>query len=235
MKINSNNSFHSWLFAGGHDISAVLALLVSRPSVLVIDMEEFTPVQRKNEACMNFKHIAAAAKNAGVACAIRLDPLNKGGKEQLALIASSYPFAILLPQIEQPQQLQELWQLMVFHGLEKVGIVPTIESRSGLANLENILSETPQIIAVLLGTGDLSTDLGLEGETDRMAILQQSRENFASTCRFHNVDPIDGPWPELVDPLKRRDDYLLDCEFSRRAGFSSRCALTNAQTSNWQL
>jgi len=235
MEINSVNSFHSWLFTGGHDISAVLALLASRPSVLVIDMEEFTPAERKNEACMNFKHIVAAAEDAGVACAIRLDPLNKGGEEQLASIATAYPFAILLPQIEKPQQLQELWQLMILHGLEKVGIVPTIESRNGLANLENILSETPQISAVLLGTGDLSTDFGLGGKTDRMAMLQQSRENFASTCRFHNVDPIDGPWPELVDPLKRRDDYLLDCEFSRRVGFSSRCALTNAQTINWQL
>jgi len=235
MKSNTVNSFQSWLFTGGHDIPAAVALLKSRPAVLVVDLEEFTPLDRKDEACINFKQIVAAAADVGIACAIRLDQLHEGGDRQLAAIAAARPCAILLPQIEQPQQLQDLWQLMVLHGLEDSGLIPTIESRAGLSNLENILASTPQITAALLGTGDLSTDLDLGKKPDRMALLQQSRESFASLCLKHNVDPIDGPWPELRDPLQRLDDYLQDCKFSRAAGFSSRCSLTSGQAINWQL
>jgi citrate lyase beta subunit len=235
MKSNTVNSFQSWLFTGGHDIPAAIALLKSRPAVLVVDLEEFTPPDRKDEACLNFKQIVAAAADSGVACAIRLDQLHEGGDRQLAAIAAARPCAILLPQIDQPQQLRDLWQLMMLHELEGTGLIPTIESRSGLFNLEEILTSTEQITAVLIGTGDLSTDLGLGKNSDRMTILQQSRESFASLCRKHNVDPIDGPWPELMDPLQRPDDYLQDCEFSRAAGFSSRCALTSGQAIHWQL
>lgn len=235
MTVNTINSFHSWLFTAGHDMAAALRLLESHPSVLVVDLEEFTPSQYKHAACINFKNIVAAAEAVGIACAIRLDSLEKGGLQQLAVIAAARPFAILLPQIEKPQQLQDLWQQMMLHDLQGVGIVPTIESQVGFANLEQILMSGPQISAVLLGTGDLAADLGLEKNPDRMAMLQQSRETFARLCQEYQVEAIDGPWPELVDPPQRGDDYLADCEFSRRAGFTSRCALTSTQTTKWQL
>lgn len=234
MTPQTGNSFQSWLFTSGHDIPSVARLLASRPAVLVVDLEEFTPSDRKDEACMNFNRIVSAAEGAGVRCAIRLDPLGKGGDRQLAAIAAARPCAILLPQIEQPQQLRDLWRQMIFLGLEDTALVPTIESRTGLSNLNEILTCAPRITAALLGTGDLSTDLGLGQDQERMTVLQSSREGFASLCRHHDVDPIDGPWPELADPLQRPDDYFHDCKFSRDVGFRSRCALTAGQVISWQ-
>jgi len=231
---NTINSFKSWLFVGGHDIAAATTLLKSSPSFLVIDLEEFTPSKLKHQACINFKQIVSAADNAGIPCAIRLDPLQIGGDQQLAMIADTRPCAILLPQIEQPQQLQDLLTLMKHHGFEGTDIIPTIESSIGLANLENILALTPQITAALLGTGDLSADLGIDKKPERMTLLQPSREGFVKLCRKYKVDPIDGSWPELKDPLARPEDYLRDCEFSRSVSFTSRCALTTSQSINWQ-
>nr|WP_082708598.1 aldolase/citrate lyase family protein [Marinobacterium profundum] len=234
MRPETTHPLRSWLFAAGHDLAALHTALNARPAVLVVDLEEFTPADRKAEACVLFHHIVPACRDAGVQCAIRLDRLDNGGTEQLALIAAARPAAVLLPQIEQPEQLRELRQLMDQHDLRDTQIVPTIETRAGLARLDELFRATRLIGAALLGTGDLAQDCGLAQDPTRMQQLQPSRTTFADLCQRNGIEAIDGPWPERSDPLTRADAYHQDCDFSRSAGFRSRCALTAGQVLSWQ-
>jgi citrate lyase subunit beta/citryl-CoA lyase len=225
--------FKSWLFAAGHDLKGLEKLIQAKPAVIVIDLEEFTPAEHKPQACELFSGIVTQCDQSNVRCAIRLDQLDNGGLEQLKAIAAAKPFAVFLPQIDKPETLQTLRNEMDSLGLVDTPMVPTIESQQGLEKLDEILSATRLSSAALLGTGDLSADLGLSSNPDRMSVLQPLREQFASTCKRHGVDAIDGPWPELVEPLLRTAEYQQDCDFSRGAGFKSRCALTIEQVLAW--
>ncbi|UTW12033.1 HpcH/HpaI aldolase/citrate lyase family protein [Marinobacterium rhizophilum] len=234
MTMQPNTALRSWFFNGGHDQGLLLNAIESGPAVLVVDLEEFTPGGQKTAACKLFPTITEACQTAGIECAIRLDALDKGGEQQLALIAAARPQAVLLPQIERPEQLQALRALMDANGLADTAIVPTIETRAGLARLDDILTAAPRVTAALLGTGDLSADMGLAAEPQRMQLLQPARSEFVAACLRHGVEAIDGPWPERTDPPERPQAYNEDCRFSRTTGYRSRCALTPGQVLSWQ-
>ncbi|MFC3395369.1 aldolase/citrate lyase family protein [Brenneria rubrifaciens] len=225
-----NKQAKSWLFVAGHHRQRLAQAIDAQPAVLVVDLEEFTPRQEKEAACRIFAEVAALCRRRSIGCAIRLDRLAQGGEAQLAEIAAAGPDAVFLPQIEEARQLIELDVLMTRHGLAATAIVPTIESRLGLAQLESILTATNRVNAALLGSGDLSLDMGIAADPRRMAQLLPLRRQFIDGCRRHGVEAIDGPWPKNIG----EDQFPGDCEHSLRAGYRSRCAITPEQVRYWQ-
>ncbi|RLM27025.1 hypothetical protein BIY29_03775 [Brenneria alni] len=220
----------SWLFVAGHDRPRLAQAIDAQPGVLVVDLEEFTPVTGKDTACRLFTGIAELCRRRAIRCAIRLDRLALGGETQLAEIAAAAPDAVFLPQIEEAGQMVELDELMTRHGVINTAIVPTIESRQGLARLESILTATNRVRAALLGSGDLSRDMGIADDPQRMARLLPLRRQFIDCCQRHDVEAIDGPWPNNIG----EDGFVDDCETSLRAGYRSRCAITPEQVRYWQ-
>ncbi|MCL2895603.1 aldolase/citrate lyase family protein [Brenneria tiliae] len=220
----------SWLFVAGQDRPKLAQAIDARPGVLVVDLEEFTPPGEKDAACRLFAETAEMCRRRAIGCAIRLDRLARGGEAQLAAIAAAAPDAVFLPQIEDARQLIELDELMTRHGLTDGAIVPTIESRQGLSRLASILTATSRVRAALLGSGDLSLDMGIADDPRRMAHLLPLRRRFIERCRRHGAEAIDGPWPKNIG----EDGFADDCEQSLRAGYRSRCAIAPEQTRYWQ-
>jgi citrate lyase subunit beta/citryl-CoA lyase len=225
MTISSSNTIDSWLFIAGDDLDAIEKAAKASPTVIVIDLEEFTAKENKILACEQFQQSVTLCQQNEVACAIRIDALSNGGAEQLLLLGHTKPYALFLPQVETPEQLLLLTDAMTQCGLANTPIVPTIESHAGITNLEAIMSCPANILAALLGTGDLSTSLGLSKEPMRMEMMRPQRETFLATCLQHSIIAIDGPWPDLTESQKNKSDYEKDLAFSYQSGFRSKCII----------
>lgn len=220
----------AWQF-GGYVPQLIPAWLTAKPAVLVIDLEEFTPAADKLRACRAMDLIAAQCHEADVACALRIDRLHNGGTEQLALLENVALDALFLPRVEHERDIDQLERAMHECGLPRP-IVPTLESKAGIERLGPILQAGANITAVLFGSGDFATDIGINTLPDRMQRLQEVRRHFAQLCRSYGVTAIDGPWP-FPDEMDT-ERYFDDCRFSWASGFEARCTLNPAQTESWQ-
>ena len=225
MTNSRSKTINSWLFMAADDLDAIAEAAKAGPTVIVLDLEEFTEKEHKKLACEQFQQAAAICQQHKVACAIRIDTLSNGGAEQLLLLGKAKPYALFLPQVEAPEHLLLLSEEMAQCGLASTPIVPTIESHTGITNLEAILASPVNILAALLGTGDLSKSLGLSEEPARMEMLRPQREFFLATCIEHSIVAIDGPWPDLSESKNNKSDYETDLAFSYQSGFHSKCII----------
>lgn len=72
---------------------------------------------------------------------------------------------------------------------ETISVIPMIETREAIANLDEILS-VPGIDAVYVGPADLSLSLGLEpsGNADE-TLLDEALATIVDACRRHGITP----------------------------------------------
>ncbi|REG83191.1 aldolase/citrate lyase family protein [Marinomonas pollencensis] len=229
MTFSNHKNMHTWLFIAGDDLDAIEQAAQASPSVLVIDLEEFTAKENKALACQRLPQAIAICQQHNVECAIRIDALLNGGTEQLEWLADSKPYAVFLPQVERPEQLLRLTEQMSQFGLADTPIVPTIESYEGVNNFETIASCSANIIAALLGTGDLSKSMGLSEEPLKMEIMKPQRVAFLATCLQHSIIAIDGPWPDLRDEPNNKINQENDLSFAYQSGFRSKCIIDKKQ------
>jgi citrate lyase subunit beta/citryl-CoA lyase len=124
---------------------------------------------------------------------------------------------IIVPKIKGPRELwfvdDTLTQLERKLGLEvgRIGIEVLIEEVEALMNMEQIVTASPRLEAVILGVGDLSASQGMRlghiGVSDGDAALQYpgdvwhyARNRMIVAARCAGVDAIDGPYANFASP-----------------------------------
>lgn len=216
--------YKSWLFIG---YPGILLLPKLDNAVIVLDLEEFTQGIDKVTACQQFKKLQEKFKSQKLA--IRLDVFNGDGEIQFNTLQVA-PDYIFLPQVEKIADIEPLVKSIQMRGWFNTAIVPTIETIKGLNQLDQILKRELMISHVLLGTGDLSADIGIAESSTRMQQMQPLREQFFNICQHYHAQAIDGPWPLSIS----EHDKSSDDAFSRQVGFINRCVLSINQIHSWQ-
>lgn len=103
-----------------------------------------------------------------------------------------------------------------------------VETASGAANLLNILSASRRVVAVILGLGDYTAELGVERplsfgvDTELTAWVASKVVNHAIAA---GVAAIDGPFPALRD----EPGYRAAAAKARRFGFMGKWCIHPAQ------
>src|SRR5689334_8351505 len=87
----------SYLFLPGADLAALSAGPASGADVLIQELEDFTPPQRLPEARRLAPEVMAGWRKAGILAAVRINPLDKGGDEDLAAAMRGVPDIVALP------------------------------------------------------------------------------------------------------------------------------------------
>lgn len=217
----------SWLFVPGHDPQRLEEALASGAEAIIVDLEEFTPAPQRSRACIDFAFFAERCRQRGRLPMARINPLAQGGDGELAVLMRGLPAAIFLPQVESSMDIVLLAMAMAREErrgrLEQgsTALIPTLESRVGVQAAQHILKASPRVTAALLGTGDLSRDLGVAAGADvshRVQVLAPWRERFFAACAEAQCLAIDGPWPY---PQGIDDDLA----WARSRGIRARCVV----------
>lgn len=95
----------SWLFVPGHDADCLADALDSGADAIVIDLEEFTPAASRHTACQAFASMAKSCRQRGASPMVRINALDKGGREELKLLMGASPEAVFLPRAEEVTQI----------------------------------------------------------------------------------------------------------------------------------
>jgi citrate lyase subunit beta/citryl-CoA lyase len=179
----------TWLFVPGADPQAHEAAARSGADVIIQELEDFTPPDLRPKA----RALAALAydrwRKAGKVAAVRVNPLETCGREDLAAVMAGRPDIVLMSKVAAPEQVRALEQAT---GGE-VDLVPNVETAAGLMRTFEIAKASRRVIALLVASEDMVADLGTNRSRGG-GELAYVRSRFLVECRAAGVEAIDCPY-----------------------------------------
>ena len=179
----------SWLFVPGADEAAHRAAARSGADVIILELEDFTPPQLRPKARALSAQALDGWRAAGAVAAVRINPLESGGREDLAGVLAARPDLILMSKVERAEQVKSL-EAATGGAVDQV---PNVESAAGLVNTVSIGKASRRVVALLLASEDMVADLGTV-RTRGGAELAYARARFLVECRAAGVEAIDCPY-----------------------------------------
>jgi len=218
----SNELRRTWLFGPGADVRAHEAMQRSGADALIVDLEDFTPSTRREEARGLLVELLSSWREAGRVTAVRINQLDGDGPADLAAAMQARPHVIAYPMAASADQMQALdgaiakWERRLGIEAGHTEILPVCETALGVADVRKIAAGSRRIRAALLGAEDLANDLCAERHPDG-AELAHARGRFLLDCRAAGIEPIDAPYT-----FSEVDGAVREARASRRLGYRSK-------------
>lgn len=178
----------SWLFLEGANEAVLQRAATSGADVLIHELEDFTPPALRPKARTLAGDLYASWREAGRVVAVRVNPLDQDGMDDLAAVMRGRPDIVALPKVAEPRHVAQLDAAVTRferdYGIAEgsTALLPNIEFARGLVQLGAIAAVSKRISACLLASEDLAADLGAEREPDGVE-LAYCRQRFIVECR----------------------------------------------------
>jgi citrate lyase subunit beta/citryl-CoA lyase len=179
----------TWLFVPGADPAAHRAAARCGADVIILELEDFTPPGLRAKARSLSREALSLWRGAGAVVAVRINPLETCGEEDLAGVIGGRPDLILMSKVDTPEKVI---------ALEKatggaIGLVPNVETAFGLMNTYAIARASKRTVALLVASEDMVADLGTQ-RSRKGEELAYARSRFLLECRAAGVEAIDCPY-----------------------------------------
>jgi citrate lyase subunit beta/citryl-CoA lyase len=209
----------TWLFGPGADPQAHAAMLESGADALIVDLEDFTPSSRREQARHGLSSLLKGWRKAGCVAVVRINALDADGPTDLAAAMPARPDVIAYPMATQAAQMHALhaaithWERALGIEVGTTEILPVCETALGVVDVRHIAAGSTRIRAALLGAEDLAADLGAERHPDASE-LDHARRRFILECRAAAIEPVDAPYT-----FSDADGAVREAHFARRLGY----------------
>ena len=202
----------TWLFVPGADPKAHEAAARSGADVIIQELEDFTPSDLRPKARSLAASLYDRWRKAGAIAAVRVNPLETCGREDLAAVMAARPDIVLMPKIVSPEQVRALEQATG----GAVDLVPNVETAAGLMRTFEIAKASPRVIALLVASEDMVADLGTNRSRSGEE-LAYVRARFLVECRAAGVEAIDCPY--TFSDVK---GAVADTKWAKRLGYRAK-------------
>ena len=198
----------TWLFVPGADEAAHEAAARSGADVLIQELEDFTPPGLRPQARALASGLYERWRKAGALAAVRVNPLETCGREDLAAVLAGQPDVILMSKVDAPEQVRALAA-----AAPGVDLVPNVESAKGLLRAGEIARADPRVVALLVASEDMVADLGTSRSRGG-GELAYVRQRFLVECRAAGVEAIDAPYT-----FSDAKGAVADAKWAARMGY----------------
>ena len=187
--------------------------------VLIADLEDFTPPERRDEARRGLAPLLQRWRDAGRVAAVRINALDGDGATDLAAAMPAQPDVIAYPRAATAEQMAGLhsaladWERALDLPPGAIEILPVCETALGVVNVRAIAAASSRIRSALLGAEDLAADLCAERQSDALE-LDYARRRFVLECRAAAVEPVDAPYT-----FSDSDGAVREARYARRLGY----------------
>jgi citrate lyase subunit beta/citryl-CoA lyase len=197
-------------------------MLDSGADALILDLEDFTPPSRRDEARDALIPFVRKCRERRLIAAVRINQLEDCGTIDLAAAMKARPDVIVYPMAERAAQMHALeaaisdWEGKLDIQAGETEIVPVCETALGVVDVRGIACASQRIRCALLGSEDLANDLNAERGPDATE-LDHARRRFVLECRSIKVEPIDAPYT-----FNDADGAVEEARYARRLGYRSK-------------
>lgn len=209
----------SWLFVEGANEAVLQRAAQSGADVLIQELEDFTPPKLRPQARALAAELYASWRAAGVVVAVRVNPLEQDGMDDLAAVMRGRPDIVALPKVAEPHHVarldQEVARFERAYGIPEgsTALLPNIEFARGLVQTGAIAAVSRRTVGCLMASEDLVADLGAERGRDGLE-LAYCRQRFIVECRAADVVAVDCPYT-----FSDADGVERETRYARRLGY----------------
>jgi citrate lyase subunit beta/citryl-CoA lyase len=196
----------TWLFVPGADERAHAAAARSGADVIILELEDFTPPELRPKARTLSGKAFDMWRRAGAVAAVRINPLQTCGGEDLAGLARAD--LVMMSKVADPAQVLALAALAP--GVE---LVPNVETAAGLLRVQEIARADQRVTALLVASEDMVADLGTSRSRGGEE-LAYVRARFLVECRAAGVEAIDAPYT-----FSDAKGAAADARYAKRLGY----------------
>ncbi|MFY9842848.1 MAG: aldolase/citrate lyase family protein [Terriglobales bacterium] len=208
----------SRLYLPGSEPKYYINALFHEPDAVILDLEDSVHRAEKDVARILVRNALRAVDFGSCERMVRINQLPLG-LEDLAEVVAENPDLILIPKVEEPEQVREVDRMIAEikgrNGIVRpIWIMPIVESAQGVENAFVIATASENIAALTIGLEDYTADLGvvktMEGRESHYA-----RSRVVNAARAAGVQAIDSVFSDVAD----LDGLRRWGEASRAAGF----------------
>lgn len=207
----------SLLFVPGHQPARFDKASQSGADVIVLDLEDAVPPDRKDEARTQVAQWLAGragSGSTGVLVAVRINAADTPWHAaDLALFVEARIDALMLPKAEDAAVLHAIAEVH-----PAVALLPLVETARGIARMDEIAS-APGVQRLVFGTVDFQADLDIEGDGQELLYF---RSRMVLASRLAGLQPpVDGVSTTIDDPARIEADAL----HARHLGFGGKLCI----------
>ncbi len=180
------------------------------PDALLLDLEDAVPPEEKDAARFLVRRVLSTLDFGGTELWVRINPLDRGGEEDLKVILGGRPHGICLPKAESPVQVTELagilYELEGRYGLPwRVWIMPIIESPRGVAAAFDIAQASERVVCLAFGAEDYVREVGCSRSWEA---LLWARSQLVAAAKAAGIQASDTVYPDIEDEEGLREETL---------------------------
>ena len=197
---------------------------------VIFDLEDSVAVEKKAEARQNLKDFLSQADLGWRERIIRVNAVDSTHlNEDMALVLSVSPDAVLLPKVEEPGSVQSVVDLLAdADATEGLRVWAMIETPRGVLNAASIASSgrtaDSRLDAFVVGLNDLRKATGIPAEAGRSYLVPYLMQ-VVLAARAYGLDVIDSVFNDFRDP----DAFESECAQGRSMGFDGKMLIHPSQ------
>jgi citrate lyase beta subunit len=198
---------------------------------ICMDLEDGTAINKKAEAR---EIIARAMRELDFGSSERCIRINSVGsgweKDDLAAALAARPDTIVVPKVEQPEQVTWVSENIGVYELSNnlhqgsIRMLIGVETARGVLNLPAIAASDRRLDAIIFGGEDFAASIGATRTRDAIELLY-AREAVVTACAAYGLQPID----IVAIDFKDLDALRAEAAFGARLGFMGKQIIHPAQ------
>jgi len=197
---------------------------------VIFDLEDSVALEKKAEARDNLRAFFAGRPLEGKERIVRINSLSSGfGLADLELIKVLSPDAVLLPKVDEPQDVMAIGDLLAeAYAPEELRIWAMIETPRGVLNAAAIAESgrTPgsRLDCLVVGLNDLRKETGVLPQTGRTYLVPWLMQVILAV-KAYGLDALDSVFNDFRDA----DGFEAECGQGRGMGFVGKMLIHPAQ------
>ena len=212
----------SILYVPGSNEKALKKSSTLDVDALIYDLEDSVAPNAKESARDSLIKIINSGVNKDKEQVVRINSLDTDiGKDDLKILDHCIPDAILIPKVNSADDVIECEKLV---NNKDIKIWVMMETALSIVNAYEIAKASKTLKCFVMGTNDLSTELGIEEDLKRTA-LQTSFEKCMMASKAYKISILDGVFNDIRDS----EGFEQECVYSHGLGFDGKTLIHPSQ------
>ncbi len=223
--------FRSLIFVPGNNPRFLEKAKLLKADIVCFDLEDSVPDSEKENARALIAKTLESRSDYSSSIFVRTNsPASGKIPQDIQAVVKRGLDGIVIPKVNNTDELHEIEQkineIENKNRLEKIGIIPSIESSEGVVNCYRISSFSERVTAVVFGVFDLLNDMGIE-YTKQPEGAKYSRAKIVLDARAAGIPAIDAIWQDLKD----QNGLKEDCKIGKELGYAGKSVIHPDQLS----
>ena len=169
---------------------------------VILDLEDSVHPSEKDAARLLVRNALRQLDFGGAERSVRINQL-PAGLEDLREVVAAGPDLVLIPKVEDPDQVravdQEIGALLAARGSDRpLWLMPILESALGVERAFDVARASQRVVALTLGLEDLTADLGIPRTVEGDETLY-ARTRVVNASRAAGLQAIDSVYSDVAD------------------------------------